>query len=330
MSILEVVRPFIKRARVTSARVTGLCPFHSDRNPSFSISLEPGREGLYYCFSCHAAGNLGKFLRKMQLPTTTIDRIVKSLPIAPFRKGYKRDTTGKESLLPESILGAFYECPVSLLDAGFSMNTLEDYDIGFDNTRQRITFPLRNVQGQLIGISGRAAQGGIEPKYLIYTEREFEYVEGYKRPKKDFLWNLDRVYAKYLHSESRDPLIIVEGFKVCLWLVQNGFKNTTALVGSTMTRGQRLLLEHLPGEFILALDNDDAGKGGAYQIGKMLHLIPHSRIRVVDPRLLDRLDVHQLDELEADGLQSVLKKAVPYLEYAQWHKRKEIVHEPSY
>ncbi len=330
MNVLEVVRPFIKKSRIRGNRITGLCPFHPDKKPSFSMSLEAGKEGLYYCFSCHASGNLAIFLRKMKVASSAIDRLVSSLSRSIRKTRYKRDTTGEESFLPESILGAFHECPNSLLDAGFSMTILDDYDIGFDDVLQRITFPLRTEWGQLIGISGRAAYGEVEPRYIIYTEKDFSTFENYNRPKKDFLWNLDRVYAKYLNSDAREPIIIVEGFKVCLWLIQHGYKNTAALVGNNMSKSQERLLEHLPGEFVLALDNDEAGRGGTNQIGRKLNRIPQASVKVVNPQLLDRLDIHQLDELDLNGLQNVLGRTVSFMEYSQWHKRKETTSEPNY
>jgi DNA primase len=44
-------------------RWTGLCPFHGEKTPSFSVNAE---EGLYYCFGCRAAGNQFTFVREMQ------------------------------------------------------------------------------------------------------------------------------------------------------------------------------------------------------------------------------------------------------------------------
>lgn len=328
MNVFELVSPYIRGATLERGRIKGLCPFHDDHKPSFSMSIESGKEGLYHCWSCQASGNLAKFLRKKGLPYATIERIVRELPIPTQKKGYKR--LDEDPVLPESVLGAFHECPTALLDAGFSMRLLEAHNIGFDSRRHRITFPLRNVRGDLIGISGRAAYEDINPRYYIYTEHEFPSFKGYRRPSKNFLWNLDQVAARRLEAETEDPIIIVEGFKVCLWLIQHGYKDTVALVGNAMTRGQKEILENFPGMFVLALDNDDAGQSGTYRTGKMLLEIPGVQVHVIDPEVLDRREVHQLDELSGDDLDQVLSRRIPFLSYARRKAEKERKHDRTY
>jgi DNA primase len=328
VSVLETVKPFLRQAKVLEGRVSAICPFHDDRNPSFSMSLEPGKEGLYFCFSCHASGNLAMFLRKMKLSPTAIERVTRELSIRSGKSRYKQVATGEESFLPESILGAFHSCPITLLDAGFTMETLEAYGVGFDEARQRITFPLRNEWGQLIGISGRSAYDAMA-RYYVYTEKEFPNFPGYRSPKKDFIWNMDKVYARYIAGKV-STIHIVEGFKVCMWLTQAGVKDTVALLGSMLTAGQRKLLERVPCKFVLALDNDEAGKGGAHSIGRQLQGVPGVNVRVIDHGGLDRMDVHQLDELDRDDLQRVLEKNIPLVKFLQLFKQKEKSYEPRF
>ena len=44
-------------------RLVGLCPFHSEKSPSFSVNRE---EGLYYCFGCQASGDVISFVRRIE------------------------------------------------------------------------------------------------------------------------------------------------------------------------------------------------------------------------------------------------------------------------
>jgi DNA primase len=285
--------------------------------------MKPGRIGLYYCQACHAAGNLAIFLRKMHVDQRIAEQITQSL--AGAKMGYKQTNTSERSFLPETILGAFFKCPTALVEAGFSMSTLRDYDIGYDEKRERITFPLRDVQGRLIGISGRAMGNSDGPRYLIYTRREFPDFPEYEQPHKDFIWNLHRLYAQHLQGEI-DTLFIVEGFKVCLWLIQNGYHSTVAVVGSRLTQAQLKLLASLQGKFVLALDNDSAGLRGMYDLGK--RLAPFGQVTTVDPGVLDLKDTQQLDELDADSLNYVLERTIPFVKFAQKMQRRGI-NEPS-
>ena len=49
--------------RRSGARFTGLCPFHDERTPSFSVSAE---KGLYFCFGCSAGGNVVSFVQETE------------------------------------------------------------------------------------------------------------------------------------------------------------------------------------------------------------------------------------------------------------------------
>ena len=53
---------YVKKARVTGSNMTGLCPLHSEKEPSFSVNLKTGQ---YKCFSCGAEGNFTKFYAEM-------------------------------------------------------------------------------------------------------------------------------------------------------------------------------------------------------------------------------------------------------------------------
>ena len=56
--IVDVISGYIKLKKNGSSYV-GLCPFHNEKTPSFSVAPE---KGFYYCFGCHASGNAIKFL----------------------------------------------------------------------------------------------------------------------------------------------------------------------------------------------------------------------------------------------------------------------------
>ena len=62
VSIVDTISEYTKLKKSGSSW-TGLCPFHNDKNPSFSVSEE---KGLYNCFSCGASGDIFKFIQEKQ------------------------------------------------------------------------------------------------------------------------------------------------------------------------------------------------------------------------------------------------------------------------
>ena len=60
--IVDVVSQYVKLNKRGSTYF-GLCPFHNEKTPSFSVSPE---KGFYYCFGCHESGDVFHFLQKME------------------------------------------------------------------------------------------------------------------------------------------------------------------------------------------------------------------------------------------------------------------------
>ena len=80
------------------------------------------------------------------------------------------------------------------------------------------------------------------------------------------------MYARFFYGrEKDDTLIITEGFKACLWMIQAGFWNTVALMGSSISRKQLTLIRRLDVRIVLFLDLDTAGKEGTAKIGCQLY-----------------------------------------------------------
>lgn len=172
--------------------------------------------------------------------------------------------------LPEALLGMWAWCHRSLLRMGFDKELLEHWEVGYDSAHRRITFPLRNHVGDLVGISGRAVDATAYNKYHFYTDDELgEYVPGYKFHKGRVLWGLHRFYTTGLYR--RVPYVIVaEGFKQALWIMQAGYEYVVSLMGSKMTNEQATLLLRLGSPVLLMLDNDGPGREGTNKVFRKL------------------------------------------------------------
>jgi DNA primase len=282
------------------SNATMRCPFHKggqEAKPSFSINIDLG---IFYCFTCKASGNIIQLLTLLGLPKDQVDLETKDirdeLEANKLRLFWKKRTKWRisdpmqaQTILPEKIIRPYEWCPVSLIEYGFRQDLLQYMEVGFDRMNQRITYPVRDLYGNLAGVVGGAAVAGQYPKYKVYKGRwksptgedipsdygpdfEEEY-PNYEFHNHDHIWNYYRVYPRLFFSrEENQQLIIVEGYKACLWLLQNGYWNVIALMGSALSDRQFELLFRLRVNFILFLDNDEAGLIGSEKIGKKLYL----------------------------------------------------------
>jgi len=285
--VLGIAHKYLSRVSPSGPdNIMAVCPFHLktdgsvEQHPSFAMSLT---KGTYYCHSCHVKGNLKTFLSEIGVDGRTVHiqygRILDSLSRnREQRESATIRSNPQQSALPESVLGLFNYCPLPLTDPSYAdpsdrvynEDLLRQMGIGFDIKHSRITFPLRDYQGNLIGISGRSTVGE-RPRYKIYTN---EY-EAYGLPKRtsiikgDILWNYEKVYSQ-VHCKSHETkVVVVEGFKACLSVLSAGVASV-ALLGSHMTKAQHRLFERLGCTLYLMLDNDDAGKHGLVQMAPQL------------------------------------------------------------
>lgn len=309
--VRETIDQHLKRVRMSgSNNIVALCPFHDDHSPSFSMSLV---NGLFICFSCGAKGNFRQFLTQIGMSPEeikyhygrTLETLKKNAPPPPdpTKPGVVMEPNRH---IPEELLGIFNFCPLDLLDEGFDEATLQDFQVGVDKKHERITFPIRDLAGNLVGISGRAMHDGQEPRYKIY---DLEYqawdLPPYDTDKGLCLWNAHRVYAETKLGVSSSPIAIVEGYKACMWLRQAGIQHVVALMTADMSWAQRWMLSKMGSSFIVMLDNNEAGVKGTINVTRELAKITQD-VRVVEYEEDQPSDVPREDVLE------VVRNATPY------------------
>lgn len=319
--IAEIATRLLARPRIGTKNIAALCPFHVssktgtiESTPSFSMSRETG---LWHCFSCHEKGNLRHLLKAAGISYQRIqteygfilDEVAKVVPrhLDPLRPNVlSRDP------LPESLLGIFHAVPLMLEREGFTEATLSKFDVGFDTHNMRITYPLRDMIGQLVGISGRAVN--YDPNTLRYKVYDREYTAwglperlGAAAERRAILWNIDRLFPA-LRDTLYPPVVVVEGFKACMWLDQAGVKNVVALLGSYMSEEQQWILEVMGAQVYLMLDNNEAGQKGMKYIGK--RLAKGLDVRVVEYR--QGVEEAQPSDLTVNEINDAVGSAVDY------------------
>ena len=338
----QIAKEHLRRVKIKDEYISAACPLHKDgneTNPSFWIHRATGRWG---CFSCHVGGaSIRYLLKELGVKSRGIDLEIdqaerdaeKTLAVYEVKRRKKAISEFRaEYTLPEALLGVYDFCPQAMLDKGFAMETLMAHDIGYDQAHDRITFPIRDIYGTLVGISGRTTTGA-HPKYLVYSGRRT--IDG-----KEYLGELGEWYPEYSNTGVKDhlwrgqfiydeldkhggDLIIVEGYNAALSVLERGYANVVALMGSKMSPGQERIIRRLGVPTWVLLDNNEAGLFGARQICQTLAV---STFPVYQCSYPESRDEHaQPDDLEDDELDVILttaKQAGGRL-YAKFSNRKQ-------
>jgi hypothetical protein len=297
------------------------CPIHGEKpgqsKPSFSFNAQTG---LWVCFAGCGGGGLRKFLLHFypESRVNTLYDLVKAGLRSPKKRVESFAAVDRPFVtatpLPERLLGLFDGfLPTDLLDAGFDKQLLLDHDVGVDQERQRVTYPIRDISGALAGIAGRDMTGmGDGPKYKIYKQEliDMELVENYDIDKSHFLWRGDKVYA--LAREQRLTVYVTEGYKAALWCVQTGVApGTVALMGSSISAHQVALLSRIANKVVCCLDNNPAGWRGTAKLVSQVVSCPVS--------ILDYPEgTQQPDDIDLSDLAQLLHKPISF---RQWRKK---------
>lgn len=312
-------------AQLSTNFVMVRCPFHEERTPSCSVSrVKP----VFFCHSCSAGGHIAKFLRQVGTPGDLAKSIVQKINYDYSEYGgrdRKSIFTGANPfrgkfILDDDILDTWRLKPTSLEAAGFKETTLRHFEVGMDYRTGRITFPLRNLYGELVGVSGRTiSENSTGPRYKIYSARDlapYGVDTNYSTAeiKGALLWHAHLVLP--IAFNTRAPLIITEGFKAAMWVWQSGFRDVVALVGAHLTKLQAELLARTASEVTLFLDNNPAGWGGTLAAGRLL--IDKNLVKVARYPDLRK----QPDDLNQAEVQHALKTSFHFSTWRLQHKER--------
>ncbi|MGX7349373.1 DNA primase [Dolosicoccus paucivorans] len=292
------------------------CPFHEDRNPSFSVDKA---KQLYHCFSCGRGGNVFNFLQEIE-HINFVEAVKRAAEIShvPLDAGYlqerplsSQDILKKRLLLIHQKVTDFYcyylqgtQNGVEALDyltkRQFTQETMESFQIGLaphsskilvqvlqqeefateeliesgifylnndneliDRFRGRIIFPLRNVNGEVVGFSGRVYEQTSDLQQAKYLNSPNTAIFN----KSHHLFNLDKATPTIRQTKQ---VLIAEGFMDVIALHQAKVENTVATMGTSLSSTHLQRLEKIASEVVLIFDGDKAGQQAtdkAYQLG---------------------------------------------------------------
>ncbi len=299
--IVEIIKEYIPLTQ-KGKNYFGVCPFHQDHSPSMSVSKE---RQLFKCFSCGMAGNVFKFVSEYENIgyVEAIGKVASKvgMPLT-IETSYKPVTKYEKEFQIMNLACLYFENNLNtekglsarsyLKNRGLNEEMLKDFNIGLsfsgnnlfeffkkkkievnslvelglvnqngleyqDVFRNRILFPIHNDVGDVVGFTGRVYERDGTPKYLNSKETSV-FKKG------NILFNYHRAKASVRISKQ---VIIVEGNMDAIRMYASGFKNTIALMGTSLTKEQMDLIRKLHAKVLLMLDNDSAGELATFQVG---------------------------------------------------------------
>ncbi len=187
--------------------------------------------------------------------------------------------------LNEDILAEFRKIvPFYLKKRGLKKETIDLFEVGFSpkginekglwrDFPGRVIVPIRDHNGQLVGLSGRLAT---DRKFLLDKYGKYRHMLNFQ--KGGVLYNLHRALPYIKQQEG--TVIITEGFFDVMRLWELGVYNVVAIMGNSMSRQQVILLMPYVNKVYLALDGDEGGRLGVENISRQLRGL--CRVYVID------------------------------------------------
>lgn len=188
-----------------------------------------------------------------------------------------------------------------MYDRGFDSKILEKWEIGYDQISDRITIPIRDHEGKLVGFKGRHWRKDVEPRYMILGDRPGHNRYGFQPYQKShYVFGLDR-YNEFIIKQA----ILVEGELNVIAMDQHGLSETLGIAGSEFSEKQCSLIKYHCDSVVLYLDNDKAGSKGTKKVIEMLS--PYIPLSVIQDAQGDAAD---LDKDTVDSLIHGAKSAL--------------------
>ena len=294
--IVDVISETVNLKR-TGRSYTGLCPFHNDKSPSFSVSQD---KQIYKCFSCGEAGNVVTFVMKSKNVTfVEALKLLAQRANIPLNVGNGNDskiTKKKELLYKVNVeTGRYFfgnltrnkKAKEYFKRRGISETTIRKFGLGYslDGWSNLINYLKRKQFSE---------EDLLEAGLVIKKEKNNTIYDRFRNrvmfPVFDVRGKvigfggrvLDDSKPKYLNSpetmvfhkgvnlyglnfaiKNGNPdryFIIVEGYMDCISLHQHGITNTVASLGTALTENQARLLKRYADKVIISYDADVAGQ----------------------------------------------------------------------
>ena len=305
--IVDVISGYVKLQKKGSSHF-GLCPFHNEKSPSFSVSR--GKQ-MYYCFGCGAGGNVFTFLMEyenysfQEALKVLADRAGVELPKLEYSKEAKEKAELKTILLEVNKLAAKYfyvqlkseqgrAAYTYLKDRKLSDETITAFGLGYSNKYSDDLYRYLKTKGYTDEVLLKAGLISADERHGAYDkfwnrvmfpimdannrvigfggrvmgDGKPKYLNSPETPVFDKSRNL---YGLHRARISRKPyFLICEGYMDVIALHQAGFTNAVASLGTALTEGHAALIKRYVNQVYLTYDSDDAGTRAALRASPIL------------------------------------------------------------
>ena len=342
--IVDVVSQYVKLTRKGSSYF-GLCPFHNEKTPSFSVT--PGKQ-MYYCFGCGAGGNVFNFIMEYENYTFgealkhLADRAGVELPHIEYSKEVREKAQERAELLEINKQAAqyfYYQLRTEksaqgyqyLTGRGLSEETMRKFGLGYSDKFGGGLYQFLKSKGygddrlRESGLFNVDERHGMYDKFwnrvifpiMDVNNRVIGFggrVMGDGKPKylnspetKIFDKSRNLYGLNVARTTRRKYLILCEGYMDVISMHQAGFTNAVASLGTALTSGHASLLKRYTQEVLLLYDSDEAGVRAA------LRAIPILREAGVNSRVVNLRPYKDPDEfiknLGAEAFEERLEQA---------------------
>ncbi len=341
--IVDVISGYVKLQKKGS-NYFGLCPFHNEKSPSFSVSPQ---KQMYYCFGCGAGGNAITFVMEYEsLPfpealKLLADRAGVNLPEVEYTKEERAKADKRSMLLEINKLAAnyfYYQLHQPQGRNGYEYfmrrklkeDTIRRFGLGYSNKTSNDLYQYLKSKGysdEILKESGLVAieERGTYDKFwnrvmfpiMDVNSRVVGFggrVMGDGEPKylnspETLVFDKSRnLYGLNYARTSREKCFLVcEGYMDVIALHQAGFTNAIASLGTAFTSHHALLIKRYTGQVVLTYDSDGAGVKAA------LRAIPILKEAGVSTKVLDMKPYKDPDEfiknMGADAFRERIDKA---------------------
>ncbi len=291
---------------VTDSWVNTHCPLApwrhsrgSDRNPSFGVKVEAG-ESRVWCFSCHFGGTQTSLLLELsrllkgELHTLNIRAAMEM--IADVEEGnedrpisWDEDEVQEDFVFPEKWLErfsvAYHEGQVHayLEERGMPYEIAEALDLRYMHSEDRVCFPIRNWNMELVGLHGRAVLDAVQPRYRMIT---------YKGRKNPIAW-LGESWI-----DTTKPVVLAESV-FDLARVYQVYRNVACPLTSSMSTRKVERIDRLD-SVVTMFDPDEAGNSARRKVrGILSRNSVVSHVELFDDRDPGEMSVYEVAEVLA-------------------------------
>lgn len=338
--IVDVISAYVSLKK-KGGQYVGLCPFHNEKTPSFSVSQS---KQMYYCFGCGAGGNVFTFLMQyendsfLEAVESLADRAGIALPKQEMSARARQEADRRTRILEANkAAGKYFYAQLRMEQGqaameyfqgrGLAGETMKKFGLGFANAASNDLYLYLRREGyedEILKDSGLVTieerRGGRDKFWnramfpimdansrvigfggRVIGEGEPKYLNS---PETMIFDKSKNLYGMHLAKSSRRPyLLLCEGYMDVIALHQAGFDNAVASLGTSFTQGHAALIRRYAKEVYCTFDSDNAGVKAA------LRAIPILKEAGITAKVINMRPYKDPDELiKAEGAEGYQRR----------------------